>query len=185
MIVAALHPSWVRAVINEDAPLPADDTTAQLRGMLARSRPMLEAMRDNAGSTLPESEPMRRVADTPVGFESGQVMQFGDAIGGDEDELRWSAETARQNDPTMVDAVIEFEQMHAGYDEDLFRRIECPVAVMVADPEHGGITDEQLAHAKTLMRNGRWIRADGLGHSMHIDDPEWFVRTVLALIEDL
>ena len=49
---------------------------------------MLEAMRDNAGSTLPEAELMRRVADVPVGFDSGQVMRFGDAIGGDQDILR-------------------------------------------------------------------------------------------------
>jgi pimeloyl-ACP methyl ester carboxylesterase len=99
MIVAALHPSRVLAVINEDAPLPADDSTGILRNKVARSRPMLEAMRANAGSTLPEDELMRRVGDTPIESESGNVVRFEDAIGGDQDELRWSAETARRNDP--------------------------------------------------------------------------------------
>ena len=81
MIVAALNPALVSAVINEDGPL----SVTGARGAVPRSRPMLEAMRDNAGSTLPEAELMRRVADVPVGFDSGQVMRFGsgDAIGGD------------------------------------------------------------------------------------------------------
>lgn len=85
----------------------------------------------------------------------------------------------------MLDAVIEFDEMHAGYDEDIFRRIQCPVVMLVADPELGGASNEDLAHTKRLLRDGRWIRAEGLGHSMHIGDPKWFIRTVLEAVEDL
>jgi pimeloyl-ACP methyl ester carboxylesterase len=85
----------------------------------------------------------------------------------------------------MLDAVIEFDKMHAGYDEDIFRRIQCPVVMLVADPELGGASNEDLAHTKRLLRDGRWIRAEGLGHSMHIGDPKWFIRTVLEAVEDL
>jgi pimeloyl-ACP methyl ester carboxylesterase len=185
MIVAALHPSLVRAVINEDAPLPANDKAGRVRRAIAESRLTLEVMRENTGSALPDEELMRRIAEIPLGVETGRVVRFGDAIGGDQDELRWWAATLRENDPAMIDAVIEFEQTHAGYDEALFASIECPVMLLLADPELGGFSDEEVAHAKTLLRGGRWIRADGLGHSMHIEDPEWFVGAVLALIDDL
>jgi pimeloyl-ACP methyl ester carboxylesterase len=180
MIVAALHPPLVSAVINEDGPLSMDGA----RRPIARQLPMLEAMRENAGSTLPDDELMQRVADAPVGF-GDHVQRFGDAIEEDRDILRWCAETARRNDPAMIDAVIEFERMHAGYDDALLARIECPVAILQADPQQGGaLTDAEIAHAMTLLSDGRQVRADGLGHSMHIDDPDWFVRTVLALIDD-
>jgi pimeloyl-ACP methyl ester carboxylesterase len=182
MIVAAMHPASVTAVINEDGPL----SVTGARRAVPSSRPMLEAMRENAGSTLPEAELMRRVADVPVGFDTGLVMRFGDAVGGDQNLLRWWAETARRNDPAMIDAVIEFERMHAGHDDTILARIECPVVILQADPEQGSaLTDADIARAMTLLRDGRRVRADGLGHSMHIEDPDWFVRTVLGLIDEL
>ncbi|MGH2631378.1 MAG: alpha/beta fold hydrolase [Actinomycetota bacterium] len=180
LIVAALHPSSALAVIDEDGPLSGDIA----RRAIAPTRPMLEAMRDSAGSSLPDEDLIRHVADVPLGFETGQIIRFGDIPGVDEDELRWAAETARQNDPEMVDAVIEFEAMHAGYDEALLTRIECPVVVLLADPELGGLSEDEVAHAETLLRDGRWIRASGLGHTMHDEDPEWFARTVLGLVHD-
>jgi pimeloyl-ACP methyl ester carboxylesterase len=182
LIVAALHPSTASGVINEDGPLSAEGA----RRAILPGRPMLEAMRELAGSTLSDAELIRRIAEIPVGFGSGRVQRFGDIPGVDQKELQTAAESYRHHDPTMLDAVIEFEQMHADYDGDaLLPRIQCPVAILQADPGVGrAITDAEIAHAMTLLRDGRHIPADGVGHSMHISDPEWFVRTVLALIDE-
>jgi pimeloyl-ACP methyl ester carboxylesterase len=182
LITAALHPTLVLAVIDEDGPLSA----VGARRAIAPTRPMLRAMRTLAGSTLPDEDLIDQVADVPVGFETGAVMRFGDGIGGDREILAWWAETYRHHDPTMLDAVIEFEEMHAGYDEELLSRIECRVVILQADPARGGaLTDEEVAHAMTLLRDGRHIRVEGLGHAMHIEDPDRFLDIVLPIVDEV
>jgi pimeloyl-ACP methyl ester carboxylesterase len=181
MIAAAERPDLVRAVINEDGPLSADGA----RSTIAPTRPMLLAMRELAGSILPDEELERRVGEIPIRFATGKVVPFGNLLGWDHDALADSAETLRIHDPTMLDAVLEFAEMHAGYDETVLRRIECPVVILQADPgEGGGLTDAEVERAMALLPDARRIRFEGLGHSIHMDDPEWFLVEVLPLLEE-
>jgi pimeloyl-ACP methyl ester carboxylesterase len=182
LITAVLHPTLVLAVIDEDGPLSA----LGARRAIAPTRPTLLAMRALAGSTLPDEDLIDRVADVPIGFEMGEVMRFGDGIGGDREILAACAETYRHHDPTLVDAVIEFEEMHAGYDGDeLLPQIRCPAVILQADPVRGGaLTDAEVAHAMTLLHDGRHIRLEGLGHAMHIEDPDRFLGVVLPIIDE-
>jgi pimeloyl-ACP methyl ester carboxylesterase len=183
LITAALHPTSVLAVIDEDGPLSAEGA---LRA-IAPTRPVLFAMRALAGSTLPEEKLIEHVAEIPVGFETGNVRRFAEVVGGDREILAWCAETYRHHDPAMLDAVIEFEEMHRGYDGDkLLPLIGCAVVILQGDPERGGaLTEPEVAHAMTLLRDGRHERAWGLGHAMHIEDPERFLAIVLPIIDEL
>lgn len=80
-------------------------------------------------------------------------------------------------DPTMLDAVIEFDEMHAGYEADrLLPEITCPVLLIQADPAHGGtLSDEDVAIARRLLRDVRLARIDQVGHSLY----PWKIAAVL------
>jgi pimeloyl-ACP methyl ester carboxylesterase len=45
------------------------------------------------------------------------------------------------------------------------------------------LTDDELDLALSVLRDGRSIRFDGLGHSIHMDDPERFLAAVLPLLD--
>src|SRR5438105_3003174 len=79
------------------------------------------------------------------------------------------AENLHLNDPTMLDAVIEFDKMHAGYDyERLFPMISCPVLIIQGSPAHGGmLTDEEVARALALLPCASVARMKAVGHPLH------------------
>jgi pimeloyl-ACP methyl ester carboxylesterase len=179
LIVAAERPDLVSCVINEDGPLSAESA----RRAILPTRPMLLSMRELTGSTLPQGQLEERVADMPI-EEDGRIVRFGDLVG--EEEVAWAAETYRQHDPAMIDAVIEFEEMHAGYDESILQRIECPVVIFRADPERGGaITQESLQRALSVLGEARSITFTGAGHSIHIEASDRFVEEVFSVLAAL
>jgi pimeloyl-ACP methyl ester carboxylesterase len=178
LIVAAERPDLVRAVINEDGPVSTDIA----RRAITSTNSILLAMRAVAGSTLPQKELEQRVADLPVSVGPGQTKRFGDLV--PQDAIAWSAETFRQHDPAMLDAVIEFEEMAAGLDESLLRRIECPVVIFRADPARGAaLTKEDAERAMAVLHRARTVFFEDSGHSIHIDATDRFVKEVLAVLE--
>ncbi len=92
------------------------------------------------------------------------------------------AGTLLQNDPTMLDAVIEFEGMHAGFDTDrLLPRIECPVLLLLADERRGSAASaEDADRAVERLRDGRITRVPGTTHGLVWEEPE----AVLRALED-
>ena len=180
LIVASERPDLVRAVIDEDGPLSADGA----RRAVVPTRPMLRAMREICGSSLPDVELERLVGEMPVWGMSREPARFGNLVGWDEDALAEAASTYRHNDPDMVDAVIEFEEMHAGYGDEVLAEIVCPVTILQADPSVGGVlTDDEVELALSVLSDGLSIRFDGLGHSIHMDHPERFLAAVLPLLD--
>ena len=178
LIAASERPDLTRAVIDEDGPPYADVA----RRMSARNRAVLEAMRALAGSTLPEDELERRVGSLPVTV-AGTPGRFGESVGWDRGAIASVAAALRANDPTMIDAVLAFEAMHAGFDDRLLARITSPVVILQADPALGGLPDDAVDHALKVMPDARRLRFDGLGHSIHLDDPERFLAAVTPLLE--
>jgi pimeloyl-ACP methyl ester carboxylesterase len=180
LIAASERPDLVRGVIDEDGPLSAESA----RQAITPTRPMLFAMRTLAGSSMPDGELKRQVADLTVGLEGDQPVRFGDVV--EKDEIAWSAETLRHHDPSMLDAVIEFDRMHAGYGPAVLSRIECPVIFFRADPSRGSaISDDDVEQALSLIPNARSITFDGVGHSIHLEIPDLFVERVFTVLDEL
>jgi len=179
LIAASERPDLTRAVIDEDGPPSAEAA----RRMIDPTRPTLEAMRSLAGSTLPDDELSRRVGEMPVAIGRG-TERFGDFLGWDRDALVFSGEMLRRNDPAMIDAVIGFEEMHAGFGDRVLERIACPVVILQADPGLGGLPDDAIEHALSVIADSRRVRFEGLGHAIHMDDPERFLEVVIPLLED-
>ena len=180
MIVAAQWPDRIRSVILEDAPLSADVS----RRAIESSRPTLLLMRALAGSTLPLEELTQRVGELPVDPSNERNILLGDVAS--DDDLRMYAESMRQHDPAMLDAVLKFDEMHAGYDDGVAGHVGCPVLILRADPSVGGVLlDADVAHALALMPDARCVRFDGAGHSIHIADPQGVLDVVVPFLDEM
>lgn len=67
--------------------------------------------------------------------------------------------------------------------QEVVRRIPCPGLLLTADPERGGIVTPEVAQeAMALWRQGRWVRIEGAGHSIHRDRFEPFIDAVKSFL---
>jgi pimeloyl-ACP methyl ester carboxylesterase len=172
IVAAARRPELFRALAIGDTPL----SVSTLRPLLQRSRPMLSVWRDLAASDLKREEIADALRDMRVDFE-GQYGRAGDLMANDSPWFNFMAGCLRDLDPTMLDSVIEFEKMHAGYEADhLLPEVSCRVLLIQADPAHGGaLSDDDVAIARSLLRDVRVARIDQVGHSMY----PWKIAAVL------
>ena len=148
--LASERPDLVRAVIAIDAPVSAADTRRTEgpdRERLAWMRSLHDLPRERIAAALRDM-PMRDRA-------TGRMVQMADVFGNDDALFDDQADTLLQNDPAMIDAVIEFEGMHAGYEaERLLPRIECPVLLLLADAQLGSaVSVGYAARAVELLRD--------------------------------
>jgi pimeloyl-ACP methyl ester carboxylesterase len=178
---AARRPDLVRGLIIGDAPFDR----ARLKKALEAERPRLQLMRDLSGPGLPANEIRGRLLDMAVVGPEGPVPAR-ELFGEDSLWFDGSAETLRQHDPDMLDAVMEFDRMHAAYDcERLLPLIECPTLILQADPALGGMSDEEVARGLALLRNGRAVKLEGMSHALFHPDPEPAMRAILEFVKPL
>ncbi len=163
IIVASERPDLVRAVIAIDAPLSIEGarrTVMPDRERLAWLRSLHDLPVDGIATALREMATL-----DPA---TGRLARAADAMG---DETGWFeevAETILQNDPAMLDAVIAFDGMHAGYDaERLLPMIQCPVLLLLADARSGSVvSNEDVEHAVRLLRDPVVVRVAGTTHGL-------------------
>ena len=177
IIVAAERPDLARAVVAIDAPLSADETRRTVgpdRERLSWMRTLHDLSRDRVAAAL-RDVPMRDRA-------TGRMVRAEELLGDDDALFNDQADTLLQNDPAMIDAVIEFEGMHAGYEANqLLPQIECPVLLLLADAKLGSaVSPEHAGLAVELLRDARVIRVPGTTHSLVWEEPE----AVLSAIGD-
>src|SRR5436309_3750630 len=159
------HGARTSSAVSRSAILRCQST---LRPGLQQSRPMLSVWRDLAASDRARDEIADALRDMRVDFE-GRSGRAGDLMAKDSSWFAFMAGCLSDLDSTMLDAVIEFEEMHAGYEADrLLPEISCPVLLIQADPAYGGaLSDEDVAIARSLLRDVRVARIDQVGHSRY------------------
>ena len=129
---------------------------------------MLSVWRDLAASDRARDEIADALREVRVDFE-GRSGRAGDLMAKESPWFAFMAGCLSDLDSTMLDAVIEFDEMHAGYEADLLLpEISCPVLLIQADPAYGGaLSDEDVAIARSLLRDVRVARIDQVGHSRY------------------
>ena len=164
IVAAARRPDLFRGVAIGDTPL----SVSTLRPGLQHSRPMLSVWRDLAASDRARDEIADALREVRVDFE-GRSGRAGDLMAKESPWFAFMAGCLSDLDSTMLDAVIEFDEMHAGYEADLLLpEISCPVLLIQADPAYGGaLSDEDVAIARSLLRDVRVARIDQVGHSRY------------------
>lgn len=165
IVAAARRTDLFRALAIGDTPL----SISKLGPGLKQRRPMLSVWRDLAASDRTRDEIADALRDMRVDFE-GRSGRAQGLMAKDSPWFGFMAGCLRDLDPTMLDAVIESDEMHAGYDADrLLPAISCPVLVIQADPAYGGgLSDEEVAIARSLLRDVRVTRVTGAGHSRYL-----------------
>lgn len=91
----------------------------------------------------------------------------------------------QRNDPDMLTAVIEFDQMHKGYDyQRLFPLLSCPTLIIQGSPAHGGmLTDEEIEQALTILPCATVTCMKTVGHSLHNKEKEPVVLALKAFLD--
>lgn len=165
VMVAALHPGLVRAVVVGDVPFSAEDHPTEEPG----HRAMNELWRRLAGR--PAAEIAGALRDMPVPVPgAGTAVRAGDAFGEDNPWFGFQADNLHRLDPGVLAAVLEGpEIMLEGYEpEVLLPAITCPVLILQADPATGGLlTDREVERALRLLPRPTHLRLDGIGHELH------------------
>ena len=171
-VAAARRPDLFRALAIGDTPLSLETLPAALRP----NRPMLLAWRDLAASDRSREEVATILREQRVEFE-GRSGRAGDLMPKDSTWFDFMAGCLHDVDPTMLDAVIEFDEMHAGFVADrLLPAITCPILLIQADPAHGGaLGDDDVALARVLRPDLRVARIARVGHSAY----PWKIEAVL------
>ena len=171
LLVAAQHPRLVRALVIGDAPLDL----ASFRAALLRDRPRLLYWQEWAGPLHSLTEITEALKNTPVSIEDQPDPVAARLLFGEENTwFQRMAVDLQHNDPDMLAAVIEFDQMHAGYDtERLLPQITCPTLIIQGSPAHGGmLTDAEVTHALTLLPHATLARMETVGHPLHTQEKE-------------
>jgi pimeloyl-ACP methyl ester carboxylesterase len=184
ILVAACYPHLVRGLIIGDAPFDR----AKLRDALERDQQRLLYWRDLARPGRSLEEMTEALKNTPITVEGEPHPVAARILFGEENP--WfcdMAENLRLLDPDMLTAVVEFDQMHEGYDyERLFPRIVCPVLIMQGSPAHGGmLTHEEIERALRLFPCATVARMQTVGHPLHTQEKEPVLLAMVAFLNTL
>jgi len=172
VVAAARRPDLFRALAVGDTPL----SVRTLPLALKPDRAMLLAWRELAASGHSRDEIATALRDQRVNFE-GRSGRAEDVMRKDSPWFEFMAGCLHDLDPTMLDAVIEFDEMYAGYEADrLVPAIDCPLLLIQADPRHGGaLGDADVALVRALRPDVVVARIPEAGHSVY----PWKVEAVL------
>ncbi len=157
LMVAAQCPELVRAVLVGDSPLTAETW----KTVLDTDREDLLQHRAVAGGQVSLEEVANVVRGVPPIF-------------------------VYQTDPEFYTAVLDdFENTVAGYEmEDLLPAVHCPVLLLQADPNAGGImTNAEAAQALTLLPQATHVFLPGLSHVLHNEQKAPVLAAIAAFLE--
>jgi pimeloyl-ACP methyl ester carboxylesterase len=170
--VAAVRPDLVRAIILGDSPV-------YMESIANSAYPELFAtIRDYLVQGMSPQELVCALANTevrsPLGCACMKDLPFND-----EAFLRWWAQSLLQLDPEVLEMAIDGRLAENWRGLEFVRQIRCPVMLMQADPKWGGImTAEDVACAKSVLHDVVHVCLEGVGHALHIYQPQPVARVL-------
>lgn len=106
----------------------------------------------------------------------------------DGDFFCFRANTIIQIDPEALTADIDrFDETYAEYIPDqLFPEIQCPVLLLQANPNLGGLVrDCDVMKALSLLPNAFHVKINSVGHYLHMLDKDPVAKAVISFIKGL
>jgi pimeloyl-ACP methyl ester carboxylesterase len=100
--------------------------------------------------------------------------------------LRFSARCLSRIDPQVLDPILAGAWLE-GYDwESLLPQVRCPVLVLQADTQAGGmLTEEDARRLTTALPECCRLKVPGAGHLLHWTETATVARLVLGFLESL
>lgn len=92
----------------------------------------------------------------------------------------------QQMDPAVMES-FRADLLTAGYEpRDLLPKVACPVLLLQADPDAGGLmTDADVDLATRCLPDVRHVRFDGLGHGLHVQDAHKVLDTLEPFLAEV
>ena len=182
LMVAAQAPGDVRALVIGDSPLTPGTGPS-------RTRPRIEAWRDLAGGRLSIEQIAEALRDAPTEVPGqDEPVTMREKHGQDSPHYIHVATRLYHNDPDMLTALLDdYQNTTAGYDmEVLLPAIHCPVLLLQADPDAGGLMqDDRVERALSLLAQGRHVRLEGISHIFFFPDKEPALRAITGFLDSL
>jgi len=115
-----------------------------------------------------------------------EPVPIGDLPGNDESYLLWWARCLKQVDPDTFAMSVDGTSLHGWDGEALLRKTKCPMLLLQASPELGGLmSDEDVERAMGLLSHPVHVKFPTLGHALYIQQPEPVLRAVNNFLESL
>ena len=179
LAVAAEAPDLVRAVILEDPPF---DTM----GARISSYPLYSyfvALEPLAGKGMDLPHLVEKLGaieiDTPGGKTALRNVR-------DASALRFTAKCLQQLDPVVMRPIVESQWLKGYGLPTISGKIQCPVLVIQADANVGGmLTDGDADLLERMIADVTRVRVSGIGHQIHTAAPDVALRIVLGFLESL
>lgn len=173
MAVAAELPDRVAGLILEDPPFHTMGRHIAGTPWL----PLFCGLREIARQGGSEDVRARKLADLAVPAPDGGTTTLGARR--TRQSLEFSARCLATTDPEVFTPVIDGCWLDGYDEEDLFRKIQCPVLLLHGDPDTGAaLTERDAQRALSTIPNCRRVSFPGVGHLIHQDQPERIVRLI-------
>lgn len=180
LLLGAWYPDRVKAILVGDSPI----STAVLKEHTLGQREMTEHWRNLAakGDASEIADELKKMP-VPVPGQPDPVPAA-EVFGEDHAWFDFMALSLSQNDPYMLDAINHrFDETYEAYKLSEFAKIECPVLFIQGDPGQGGLqSDQDLKEAVGIMKRAEKVQAKGVGHPLHMQDPEQVLRIIDSFI---
>lgn len=118
----------------------------------------------------------------------GKLVPAYQIFGEDHPSFRIAAQCFSHTDPAVLTANLEgFDETYADYKLDkLLPLIKCPVLILQANPELGGLErDEDVDKALSLLPQAQHIKINHVGHFLHLQDKEAVLKAVIPFLDSL
>lgn len=187
--VAAKDPGQVKALILGDSPIDMEwlRTWMTSDGFKAH----FSAERAIAASNQSINEMMKDLAIIPLTNEGDDPAIYGDLPGIDQSHLRALATTLNHLDPDVLEYHAEgrAEEYMQGFDlDEILPKIECPVLLIQANPELGGLmTDRSVKNALARLKCGYHVLIKGASHDLGMENWETgpLLRALTVFLDSL
>lgn len=183
-MIAAQHPELVKGLITGDSAVSVeflnqlqkvqDGTTSWWRE-LARTGSVEKITTELKNQLIPVPGREEKVPAVQVYGENHRMFSF-------------MAECFSEIDPELFTANIGcLDDTFAGYDiDELLPRIQCPVLVLQANPQRGGLVrEEDVDRVLSLLPKAEHVKIDHIGHGLHLEDKEAVMQAVLPFLEKM
>jgi pimeloyl-ACP methyl ester carboxylesterase len=187
LMVAARRPDLVKALVFGDANIKLE----KVRGVMRDYHTFWAGWQRLAGSHGPIDELVQSVADMPISIPWRKPGRYGDDL--DYISVLNKALYLRGLDPAVLEPWARggeddevFSRVTEGYDPEEIRNIECPVLLMQANMDKGGIlADDEVEYALKRIRAARHVYMPMYGHNLGLYEWETgpLMRAVTTFLE--
>jgi len=184
ILVAARYPELIKALIIGDSILSLDF----LKEFSKQEKEKTIWWRDLAKTGDVEHVVSELKQELILHRKRCELVPAYQILGEDHPSFRSAAECFIQTDPEVLNANLEhFNETYSEYKpEKLLPLIKCPVLILQANPQLGGLQrDEDVERALNLLPNAQHVKINNVGHFLHLQNKDAVLKAITPFLNSL